>query len=279
MNTRTLKLIFLTVALVTIPATTRAQDRLKTMPGYARYQEMSKKIPGSFKSGALTVTWKQGGKAFEYRKDNKSYRFDIAEGKPKEAPPTADEPAPPATGRRGRRGGGGVERGRQAASATSPDGTLKAFCKDRNLWISDSKGVLEMAVTTDGSVKDRIKNATASWVYGEELGQTSAMWWSPDSKKVAYYRFDEAKVPDYYLQLDQTKLQSTVDTEAYPKSGARTLSWIFIFTTLRRRKPPKSTSATVVRLKIPSWGITSTACRGLPTARRYSSTGPTAART
>ena len=45
------------------------------------------------------------------------------------------------------------------------------------------------------------------------------MWWSPDSRKLAYYRFDEKQVPDYYLQLEQTKLYSRVDTEAYPKSG------------------------------------------------------------
>ena len=45
------------------------------------------------------------------------------------------------------------------------------------------------------------------------------MWWSPDSRKVGYYRFDEKQVPDYYLQLDQTKLYSKVDTEAYPKAG------------------------------------------------------------
>jgi dipeptidyl-peptidase-4 len=46
------------------------------------------------------------------------------------------------------------------------------------------------------------------------------MWWSPDSRKLAYYRFDESPVADYYLQLAQTKLQSEVDTEAYPKAGA-----------------------------------------------------------
>jgi dipeptidyl-peptidase-4 len=46
------------------------------------------------------------------------------------------------------------------------------------------------------------------------------MWWSPDSTKIAYYRFDEQKVPDYFLQMDQTKIQSSVDTEAYPKAGA-----------------------------------------------------------
>ena len=60
---------------------------------------------------------------------------------------------------------------------------------------------------------------TASWVYGEELNQTTAIWWSPDGKKLAYYRFDEKLVPDYYLQLKQTQLYSEVDTEAYPKAG------------------------------------------------------------
>jgi dipeptidyl-peptidase-4 len=45
------------------------------------------------------------------------------------------------------------------------------------------------------------------------------MWWSPDSKKLAYYRFDESKVTDYYLELDQTKIQSKMDVEPYPKAG------------------------------------------------------------
>ncbi len=57
-------------------------------------------------------------------------------------------------------------------------------------------------------------------MYGEELSQTTAMWWSPDSSRIAYYRFDEQKVPDYFLQTDQTKIQSSIDTEAYPKAGA-----------------------------------------------------------
>src|SRR5690606_26286805 len=65
----------------------------------------------------------------------------------------------------------------------------------------------------------RVKYATASWVYGEELEQTSAIWWSPDSRRVAFYRFDESQVRDYFVALDQTHLQSSVDVEAYPKAG------------------------------------------------------------
>ena len=97
---------------------------------------------------------------------------------------------------------------------------LKAFYRERNLWLSDARGVVETKLTTDGDEKARTKNGTGSWVYGEELDQTTAIWWSPDSKKVAYYRFDESQVPDFYLQLNQTALMSKVDAEPYPKAGA-----------------------------------------------------------
>jgi len=194
-----------------------AQDRLKTMPGFEQYQRMSKEMVGAVKSGALNVSWKDGGKAFEYPQDSKIFRFDVATKQTTEvgAVPAATEGG----GRAGRGGGAGPARGRQVSSVDSPDQKLKAFYKDRNLFVSDAAGANPTPVTTDGSEKDRIKYGTASWVYGEELSQTTAMWWSPDSTKLAYYRFDEKKVPDYFLQMEQLKLYTTVDTEAYPKSG------------------------------------------------------------
>jgi dipeptidyl-peptidase 4 len=208
--------IAVTIAVGILPITSHAQDRLKTMPGYDQYQKMSKEIPGSVKLGSLTVKWLDGGKAFEYYKDGKTYRYDIATNVATEvglAPPDADG------GRGSGRRRGGPERGRQFASATSPDGKLKAFHRDRNLFVSDATGQGEMAITTDGDAKTRIKYGTASWVYGEELDQTTAMWWSPNSKKIAFYRFDEGPVPDYFLELDQTKLYTKMDIEAYPKAG------------------------------------------------------------
>jgi len=195
-----------------------AQDRLKTMPGYAQYQKMRYEISGSVKMGAMQVRWLDGGKAFEYQRDGKFYRYDVTTRQATEAA-TSAAAGPADNGLRGRRGAAGVERGRQVAVANAPDGKLRAFHKDRNLWISDANGANELAVTTDGNEKARTKYGIASWVYGEELNQTTAMWWSPDSKKVAFYRFDESKVPDYFLQLGQTKLQSLMDIEAYPKAG------------------------------------------------------------
>jgi dipeptidyl-peptidase-4 len=203
--------------IVILPGLVHAQDRLKAMPGYAQYQKMSRQIPGSVKPGVVTVTWKDDGKAFEYQQDGKTYRYDIAAGKSSEIGKGGASETPP-TGRRRR--AGGPERGRQFDSATSPDGKLKAFVRDRNLWVGDAEGLIEVQVTHDGSVKDRIKNAVASWVYGEELYQATAIWWAPDGKKVAFYRFDESKVPDYYLQLKQTDVQDALDVEPYPKAGA-----------------------------------------------------------
>lgn len=194
-----------------------AQGRLKTMPGYEQYQKMAREIPGSVKPGALAVKWLDGGQAFEFQRDGKSFRYTIAL-KQMATTEAAAGPAAP-TGRGGRRGAPGVERGRQAAFANSPDGKWRAFHRDRNLWLSEANGANEGAITSDGNEKARIKYGVASWVYGEELFQNTAMWWSPDSTKLAFYRFDESKVPDYFLQLGQTTLQSVMDIEAYPKAG------------------------------------------------------------
>ena len=204
----------LTIIAILMPVTSTAQDRLKSMPGYDHYQKVGKEISGSVKLGSLAVKWQDGGKAFTYVKDGKTYRYDIAAGQAAETG-TAAEGNGVSEGRRG----GGPERGRQFSFALSPDGKLKASYRDRNLWLSNADGSGEIAVTRDGDAKRRIKYGVASWVYGEELRQTTAMWWSPNNKKIAFYRFDESPVPDYYLELDQTKLQSRMDIEAYPKVG------------------------------------------------------------
>ncbi len=202
------------VALAVFSVPLLAQDRLKVMPGYEQYQKMAREIPGSVKLGALSVRWKEDGSSFDYAWNGKRYTFDIAANK-------ASEAGEAAGGGRGGRGGGGAapERGRQFDSAESPDKTRKAFYKDRNLWLSAADGSGAVALTTDGSEKDRIKYGTASWVYGEELEQRTAMWWAPDSRRIAFYRFDEKQVLDFYLQMNQTQVQDTLDVEAYPKPG------------------------------------------------------------
>jgi len=194
-----------------------AQDRLKTMPGFEQAQRVATQIPTAIKSGALAASWTGDSRGVEYTRDGKRYRYDLATRKTDEVAGGGDA----AGGGRGRGNGTAQpERGRQFDSATSPDGAWKATYKDRNLYLSRADGSDSTPITTDSSVESRIKYGTASWVYGEELNQRTAMWWSPDSRRLAYYRFDESKVPDYFLALGQTKLQSTVDTEAFPIAGA-----------------------------------------------------------
>src|ERR1700678_2658484 len=81
-----------------------AQDLLKTMPGYQRFHELSGQINDSVRTGALRVTWKDGGAAFEYQKDGKKYRFDIASlTKSVITNTSSDDSTEEETGRRGRR--------------------------------------------------------------------------------------------------------------------------------------------------------------------------------
>ncbi len=203
------------MAFATIPATLAAQDRVRTMPGYDQYQRMTSQMAGAYKSGALNGTWTDDSKAFEFIREGKRLRFEVAS---RQVTPAGEASSNGGAGRGGR--GGGVERGRQEASALSPDSSKKAFYRDRNLYVSDATGANESPLTTDGSEAKRIKYGTASWVYGEELGQVTAMWWNPAGTKIAYYRFDEMPVKDYFLAMDQTKVQAALDVEAYPKAGA-----------------------------------------------------------
>ena len=78
-------------AAVLAPANAFAQDRLKSMPGYERYQEVGKKIAGSVKLGSLSVHWSDDGKSFEYQKDGKKWLFDIALKSSVEAPKPKDK--------------------------------------------------------------------------------------------------------------------------------------------------------------------------------------------
>ena len=190
-----------------------AQSRLPNMPGYEKFKIMSPEIRNSVKSDWRFLEWNKEGTGFNFFAGGKTFTYNIDT---KTTVEIVGATPPPnrlmATGAR-------PERGRQYTSAISPDKTLKSFYRNRNIWLSDVEGKNEIAITTEGNEKNRIKYGSASWVYGEELDQNTAMWWSPDNKKVAFYRFDEGKVKDYYLQYKQLKLQDSVEVEPYVKVG------------------------------------------------------------
>ena len=111
--------------------------------------------------------------------------------------------------------GPGVARGRQRTSEPSPDGERVAIHEGGHVFIT--RGEKRDRITPDAA--PGVKFGVASWVYGEELDQKSAMWWHPQSSSLAYYSFDESKVPEYLLNTELTKQRPALDRERYPKPG------------------------------------------------------------
>lgn len=89
--------------------------------------------------------------------------------------------------------------GKQRLTTFSPDGSKVAFVRDNNLYYMDLSSLDEHQITTDGKL-NAIINGTTDWVYEEEFAITQGFYWSPDSKKIAFYRFDESNVKEYNMQ-------------------------------------------------------------------------------
>ena len=120
----------------------------------------------------------------------------------------------------------------------SPDSTKLAFTRGNDLYVADIATGKETRLTFDGS--DVILNGYASWVYYEEIfGRPSryrAFWWSPDSRKIGFYRFDNTQVPMFPIysafadpsadaslsqspRVTDLALGGSLNETRYPKAG------------------------------------------------------------
>ncbi|MBM6498716.1 S9 family peptidase [Flavobacterium macrobrachii] len=102
----------------------------------------------------------------------------------------------------------------------SPDGTKIGYAKENDLFIYDIASKAITQVTTDGK-KNEIINGITDWVYEEEFAFVRAFDWSSDSKKLAFIRFDESKVPQFSMDMYQKDLYPTSQTFKYPKAGEK----------------------------------------------------------
>ena len=120
------------------------------------------------------------------------------------------------------------EKGAQQLATFSPDGDMVAFVRDRNLFIKNLRFGSESQITYDGR-ENEIINGAPDWVYEEEFGFNKAFAWSPDSKFLAYMRFDETEVPEFSMitysgefpTFEESKLYPAVKTFKYPKAGEK----------------------------------------------------------
>ncbi|HAQ65402.1 MAG TPA: S9 family peptidase, partial [Bacteroidales bacterium] len=121
-----------------------------------------------------------------------------------------------------------TENGKQRLADFSPDGSKVAFVRHNNLFIRDLFSNTEKAITTDG-LENSIINGTTDWVYEEEFGFTKGFHWSPDGSKIAWLRFDESAVPEYWLTM-YGDLYPSNQKYKYPKAGeANSIVTVHVF--------------------------------------------------
>lgn len=117
-----------------------------------------------------------------------------------------------------------AEGDKQLYATFSPDGTKVAYVRDNNLYYKDLSNMQEVAITTDGRFNSIIYGS-ADWVYEEEFSFAKGFFWSPDSRKIAFYRFDESQVPEYNMQMWTDVRQGQLYPEdykfKYPKAGEK----------------------------------------------------------
>lgn len=98
----------------------------------------------------------------------------------------------------------------------SPDGKKVLYRIQSDLYIFDIGTKTKHRLTNDGSAT--LLNGKLDWVYPEELEIASAMWWSPDSKKIAYLQFNVSDEP-LYPHADLLGRRAVSEPERYPQAG------------------------------------------------------------
>jgi len=106
--------------------------------------------------------------------------------------------------------------GYQQFAKFSPEGRRVAFVRENNIYVTDLATGDETAVTRDGG--ENVINGTSDWVYEEELNLRDAFRWSPDGRRIAFWRLDQTAIRPFYL-LNQDSLYPSLVPVRYPKAG------------------------------------------------------------
>lgn len=107
--------------------------------------------------------------------------------------------------------------GKQRLADFSPDGSKVAFVRDNNLFFVNLDSGAEVQITNDG-LDRHIINGTTDWVYEEEFAITKGFHWSPDGSNIAFMRFDESNVKEFWME-NYGNLYPDHHKFKYPKAG------------------------------------------------------------
>lgn len=109
-------------------------------------------------------------------------------------------------------------KGKQGLADFSPNAKFVAFVRDNNIFITDLSDFSEQQITFDGEF-NKIINGAPDWVYEEEFSFSKGFFWSPDAKKIAFYKFDESHVKEYSMFYYRGAEYPEIYTYKYPKAG------------------------------------------------------------
>ncbi|KAI9094390.1 dipeptidyl peptidase IV N-terminal region-domain-containing protein [Phlyctochytrium arcticum] len=115
---------------------------------------------------------------------------------------------------------GEIGSGKVALTKWSPVGNHVAWVRDNDIYVT-LEAKREVRITNDGS--KNVINGISDWVYEEEVLEShTAMWFSPQATRLAFLKFNETTVAEYFLQYYERKPQSPYPEQVsvkYPKAG------------------------------------------------------------
>ena len=142
-----------------------------------------------------------------------------------------------------------LSKGKQRLAQFSPDASKVAFVKENNIFIKDITNNTELQVTFDGEI-NKIINGATDWVYEEEFAFDNGMQWNTSGNKIAYYRFNEEKVPEFSMDLF-TDLYPSQSQFKYPKAGETNSTLELFIYDLNSNKTTKANINTKEEFYIP----------------------------
>lgn len=107
--------------------------------------------------------------------------------------------------------------GGEEIATMSPDGTQVAYVKQNNVYVKDLTTGATVQMTHDGK-QNEVIYGVPDWVYQEEFGMLNSFTWSPDSRTLAFIRWDESSVPMYSMTMYEGDCNANADYALYPGS-------------------------------------------------------------
>ena len=157
-----------------------------------KMQRERARIGGS--KGIVAYDWTPDGKAILVPLDGALYLADLAGGVRKLAPGAADP----------------------LNAAVSPRCGFVSYVEKQNLHVAPLGGGAGRAITTDGA--GTVHWGEAEFVAQEEMKRFTGYWWSPDERRIAVERFDEAPVHVFTRAAIGASGTRTFD-QRYPAAG------------------------------------------------------------